>query len=245
MLVQRAFFGAKPAPQFTPRSCFQSKSKPTWFTPNTKLFFSPFSTPAVASETQKSVAPSEDKFKIQVSSIIERFPACVPDLSPLEIEIEQYKKKREEEIAKAKGIEPWGPYTKKVKIFTESERRDRARYFPDTTQARPREAIMTKADLQNNRKSVQRHADKYLFLIVRNKNGGKYPWSFPSTSLDQEGTETVRQAARRGVTERMGDDFEVYYWGHGPLHYHETLFPQPSSGFVGTRNFFMLSLIHI
>nr|XP_027195750.1 39S ribosomal protein L46, mitochondrial-like [Dermatophagoides pteronyssinus] len=58
---------------------------------------------------------------------------------------------------------------------------------------------VTKADLSNNEKSIDRSLDKYLYLVIKTKLGSNEHWLFPQEQYQPDQDKSLRQTAERAL----------------------------------------------
>eukprot|EP01090_Pellita_catalonica_P016793 TRINITY_DN491_c0_g1_i1.p2 TRINITY_DN491_c0_g1~~TRINITY_DN491_c0_g1_i1.p2 ORF type:complete len:267 (-),score=47.83 TRINITY_DN491_c0_g1_i1:937-1737(-) len=100
---------------------------------------------------------------------------------------------------------------------------------------------ITRADRANDRKSLQRHLDKRLYLIVK-KNRENHAWQFPQGSLEAD--ETLKECAQRELREECGE-LKLAPIGNAPLaclKYEHTDEEKERTGFHGSKVFFYRNL---
>ncbi|CAH1764005.1 5685_t:CDS:2 [Entrophospora sp. SA101] len=83
---------------------------------------------------------------------------------------------------------------------------------------------ITKADMENNVKSLDRALQRTLYLIVK-KPRLEDSWQFPQGGLD--GSETLLEAATRELKEECGDSMDIWFVGRRPIGYNKYNFKKP------------------
>lgn len=98
----------------------------------------------------------------------------------------------------------------------------------------------TETDKKNDIKSLDRHLDRNLVLLVKEKIGNTSIWILPQ-GIRQEG-ETLRQTAERVLTEKCGSELKVDFYGNAPIGFYKYKYPkevrEKSDLSVGAKIFF-------
>lgn len=95
----------------------------------------------------------------------------------------------------------------------------------------------TQADVDDDRRSLERALVQSLYLVVQDRHG----WRFPEARLQDD--DTLRNAALRAVEAECGNELYTYLMGNAPIGvwFHE--FPEPRDTFYGLRQFFMKAIV--
>lgn len=144
-----------------------------------------------------------------------------------------------------------------VKKFTEEEfaamdpdQRDRMRRAEEIALQARDEAIVrvgdriTKADKENDTKSLRRALEEKLYFIVK-KNRSDHSWQFPHaplpTELTASETKSLRDFAHTGITSAAGNELNVHVTGNAPVGFYSYPFAadtQKSLQTYGAKLFF-------
>ncbi|TGZ84057.1 hypothetical protein EX30DRAFT_338621 [Ascodesmis nigricans] len=95
----------------------------------------------------------------------------------------------------------------------------------------------TKADEENDLKSLDRAGSRTLYLLV--KQNGR--WQFPTSRL--EGKENLRHTAMRTLEESCGMNMNTWFVGNVPIGHQVINFSKPKEGMAGAKTFFMKARI--
>ncbi|KAL7271782.1 hypothetical protein RUND412_005433 [Rhizina undulata] len=101
---------------------------------------------------------------------------------------------------------------------------------------------ISKADLENDTRSLDRKMSRTLYLLVKRNKG---PWFFPESRL--VGTENLHQAAERTLREAAGVNMNTWFVGHVPIGHYVTKYPEnfKDEDYVGQKFFFMKARIMV
>ncbi|GJQ69203.1 putative ribosomal protein L46 [Trypoxylus dichotomus] len=97
---------------------------------------------------------------------------------------------------------------------------------------------ITKADKENDQKSLNRKLDKHLVLVVKQKLGDEDYYILPQAARNEG--ETLRQTADRLVMEICGSDLKAQIYGNAPTGFYKYKYPrniQERGGSVGAKVF--------
>ncbi|KYQ94225.1 hypothetical protein DLAC_11589 [Tieghemostelium lacteum] len=157
--------------------------------------------------------PFKGQFKLTSAVIIERFPSLEPE--PTEYEKEHYEAiERLSEIHDREPLRMINIVEDLPEFKEDTSKQDAAaasgqnadEYEEDFSNYQP-EPRVTEDDLKNNRKSLNRHLDKSLYLIIQ-KQGSRYTWQFPSTNYING--ESIKNTAERALRDSTGNNWK--YW---------------------------------
>ncbi|KAL7578306.1 hypothetical protein ACA910_012717 [Epithemia clementina (nom. ined.)] len=126
-------------------------------------------------------------------------------------------------------------------ISDEERERIMREYFPPGY-VHP-ESPVTEADLNGNLKTINRQLTTSVFLFV--KEGDNTKWHLPT--VDLKDGETLLQAGRRAVDERVGKQLQYWCPGHAPMSVDMTPLEseeeRAAAGVYGTKKF-MMKFVH-
>jgi len=92
----------------------------------------------------------------------------------------------------------------------------------------------TEADINGDRRSLQRRLMGGVTLIVKEKDTGM--WRFPEAEYDEDmHDQKLRKTASRQLKNDVGTIMKVYFMGNGPMHYVDN---STSGGDVTSKTFF-------
>ncbi|KAI7902426.1 39S mitochondrial ribosomal protein L46-domain-containing protein [Cokeromyces recurvatus] len=99
---------------------------------------------------------------------------------------------------------------------------------------------VTKADLENDTKSLDRALQRTLYLVVKNTNDPLNPWQFPQGPVDT--SEYLHEAAKRTLQEQCGADMDTWFVGRQPI----SIYKQSSTKGQdnGVKTFFMKARVY-
>ncbi|KAJ8661211.1 hypothetical protein O0I10_002960 [Lichtheimia ornata] len=99
---------------------------------------------------------------------------------------------------------------------------------------------ITKADQENNTKSLDRALQRTLYLVVH-KPGSEQPWQFPQGQIDS--TEYLHEAAERQLADDCGKDMDVWFVGRQPISHFKQA-PSRKNDELGVKTFFMKARVY-
>jgi len=161
-------------------------------------------------ELEKKAEEKGLSWRLVSASILHRYPVVTADAEPWEQDMWDV----EEKIL-----------LKKREWFMEQVGGTDAQFIPDSY-PEPEEILqsmpfqpaprVTQADLSNDRRSLERHLPRSLFLVVKRNRADK-SWQFPQGKLNPE--ESMRMAAER-VLDRAVGSVRRYFISQAPIgHY--------------------------
>ncbi|KAI8991454.1 39S mitochondrial ribosomal protein L46-domain-containing protein [Mycotypha africana] len=95
----------------------------------------------------------------------------------------------------------------------------------------------TKADAENDIKSLDRSLQRTLYLVVRNNKNGL--WQFPEGPVD--GSELLHEAAERTLKDFCGKNMDTWFVGRQPIAFHKKSSDKQED--YGSKTFFMKARI--
>jgi large subunit ribosomal protein L46 len=131
----------------------------------------------------------------------------------------------------------------------DEEQRERALRAEEIAAAAREEAVVrvgdriTKADREDNRRSLRRKLDANLYLLVK-KNRQDHTWQFPQIPMPLDLSnekKQLRQIATDGLTLSTGNNAHIYMVGNAPAGFYSYPFPsatQKSLDTFGAKVFF-------
>ncbi|KAI9485840.1 MAG: 39S mitochondrial ribosomal protein L46-domain-containing protein [Benjaminiella poitrasii] len=177
--------------------------------------------------------------RIQASVILTRTPQIIRDATPFEKAYFDYREKLERQESTSTPTEF---YFKKGSVAerrwkNEEEARRKAMDDPSTSLTEALEQSqanwekenenlastnkaelldrVTKADRENDTKSLDRALQRTLYLVVKNSNDPANPWQFPEGPVDA--SEYLHEAAERTLKEQCGADMDTWFVGRQPI----------------------------
>ncbi|KZS99025.1 hypothetical protein SISNIDRAFT_480611 [Sistotremastrum niveocremeum HHB9708] len=94
-----------------------------------------------------------------------------------------------------------------------------------------------KADLYNNKRSLNRLGERNLYLLLKKPSKGTSPWAFPEAEIYKG--ERLHEAAKRSVSQHCGANVDTWVVGRHPIGFTETPESGTASEFIGTKLFFL------
>ncbi|KAJ8600999.1 hypothetical protein CTAYLR_010079 [Chrysophaeum taylorii] len=156
---------------------------------------------------------------LKASVVIERTPVLMPDPEPWE----EAMWRLQEELAEHDG---WD-YPEEI---AEPMRFKGPEDLPFELASRT-----TQADIDDDRRSIERSLVKSLFLVVKTPDG----WRFPEAVVEE--SDNLHQAASRAISRTCGDNLYTYIMGNAPI---GVWFQNPAAGKGDLyRQFFMKAII--
>mmetsp|Transcript_28739 Transcript_28739/g.39769 ORF Transcript_28739/g.39769 Transcript_28739/m.39769 type:complete len:226 (+) Transcript_28739:122-799(+) len=153
------------------------------------------------SSSPSFILSDDPSLKMFCGGIIERMPRLTQRPPEWKDEKLAFQKRIQEEKLKLKGLKPIQTVTEVIDDLFESE----------GVYKRPR---LTKADKENNTRSINRKMENRLYFIVK-----KDKWEFPT--LEWNSGETLRQTAERS-NELHFPEFSIYVLSNSPDAHHDS-----------------------
>ncbi|CAN1138484.1 39S ribosomal protein L46, mitochondrial [Linum perenne] len=168
--------------------------------------------------------------KIVASVLFERLPVVIPKIDPVVYAFQEFSFRWRQQYSRRYPDE----------FLNKSNSRAQGDYQIDYVPA-PR---ITKADKENDRKSLQRALDRRLYLLLYGKAHGspddKPIWHFPQKIYDSE--ETLRKCAESALQSVLGDLSHTYFVGNAPMG-HLVVQPEEKPQDLGYKQFFFKSQV--
>ncbi|GAA5898057.1 mitochondrial 54S ribosomal protein mL46 MRPL17 [Sporobolomyces salmoneus] len=185
-----------------------------------------------ATESNASSSP-----RIVAAALLSRPPLILPSLSPFERSYYAYQRKIHRALSKPLETST-GWFFKKgstaeksfkefdKKVEKESGTEDDMRPFEMAREEVEGASLVmekeTAADKQGDVKSLERKADRTVYLLLKKKRS-QHAWQFPQGGV--EGDESLVEAARRELVEETGPNMDVWTVGRVPAGAYTYSFP--------------------
>ncbi|GAA5947691.1 hypothetical protein JCM3765_001037 [Sporobolomyces pararoseus] len=210
--------------------------------------------PRYQSTSASESAPSSSH-RIVAAALLSRPPLVLPSLSPFERSYYAYQRKIHRALSKPLETST-GWFFKKgstaeksfvqfdKKVEKENGNEDDMRPFEmareEVEGASEVMAKETAADKSGDVKSLERKADRTVYLLLKKKRS-QHAWQFPQGGV--EGDESLVEAARRELAEETGPNMDVWTVGRVPAGAYSYAFPaehvKRNPGNDSARVFFM------
>ncbi|GAA6030717.1 hypothetical protein JCM8097_006286 [Rhodosporidiobolus ruineniae] len=207
--------------------------------------------------TPESAPASASPYRVVAAALLSRPPLVLPPLSPLERSYYAYQRRIHRALSKpletstswffkkgSAAAKAFAAFDKRAEkedtgaVKSEEREYEMAREEVEgSKEALPRE---TEADRTGDVKSLERRADRTLYLLLKKKRD-QHAWQFPQGAV--EANESLVSAAQRELLEEVGNNVDVWPVGKVPAGAMEYQFPKEHvkkfPGKEAARVFFM------
>jgi len=183
------------------------------------------------------LAPLPEEWEVKYDAWRERYEA------PINAQIPSIQPLLDEDPAKKSNISGSNVKLTDAELAEmDEEQKQRAIRAEEIATAEREEAVVkvgdriTKADKENDRKSLRRKLDEQLFFIVK-KNRSDHAWQFPQVPLPMDVTNETKQLrdfASEGALAASGSTAQIYMVGNAPAGFYSYPFPSPTQKSLDT-----------